>query len=179
MLSMFSYILLSICSSVWVLMTQVVEYFEIQCVFSSPKFLLNMQNLLCCYFTRWPKKSDTSSTTSEFVQSLLSVVWSFVIVFAICEFGERLTMQFVVFSETISQCRWYTYPIEMQRILPILIANTQQPGFIESYGNIECTRDSFKKVSNSHKCRFMVGSVTGTDFHFLFFFAKIKLSFFR
>lgn len=142
-LTMFSYILLSICSSVWVFMSQIVEYFAQSHAFSSSishRLILNFLLLLCF------KKSNSTSTTSELLQPLLSVVWSFAIVFGICEFGERLTGRFDVFDATLWQCNWYSYPIELQRSLPILMANAQQIPFLKSYGNITCTRDSFKMV---------------------------------
>lgn len=80
------------------------------------------------------------------VQPLLSAISSFGIIFGICEFGQQLTIRFISFDEAISQSAWYSFPIEMQRIFLITIANTQQVAFFKSYGNIQCTRESFEMV---------------------------------
>lgn len=91
-------------------------------------------------------KSDDGLPMSMMLQPLLSIVWSFGIIFCICEFGERLTLQFIAFDRQVWQTKWYSMPTELQRMLLVLIANAQQPAFLKSYGNIECTRDSFKMV---------------------------------
>lgn len=75
--------------------------------------------------------------------------WSFVIIFCICEFGEQLTQQFQVFDDALCKFKWYLMPTEMQRMLVIVMSNTQQASFMYGYGNIECTRDSFKQVRST------------------------------
>lgn len=79
---------------------------------------------------------------------MVLILTSFVLMFFICEFGERLSHYFNTFDDAFGQCRWYLFPIEMQRMLVIATINTQQPVIIQSFGNIPCTRDSFKRVWN-------------------------------
>lgn len=101
---------------------------------------------MCLLLSFSQSKSDAGLPMSMMLQPLMSIVWSFGIIFAICEFGERLTMQFIAFDNTIWQSNWYAMPTKLQRMLLVLIANAQQNNFLKSYGSIECTRDSFKMV---------------------------------
>ena len=77
---------------------------------------------------------------------LLQVVWSFVLIFCVCEFGETITSQFRMFNVELCHCNWYLFPIEVQRMLVIFMADVQQPTFIQGYGNTVCIREVFKKV---------------------------------
>lgn len=67
------------------------------------------------------------------------------------ELGEMLMRKFNEFNDAFYQCKWYFFSIEMQKMLLIVIANTQQPIFVQGFGNISCTRDSFKKVADVAK----------------------------
>lgn len=63
-----------------------------------------------------------------------------------CEFGQQLTSQFQAFDDAFCRCKWYSFPIELQQLLVIVMSNTQQLAYMQSYGNIQCTRESFKEV---------------------------------
>lgn len=54
--------------------------------------------------------------------------------------------QFEMFNHELDQCNWYLYPIKMQRMLAIVMVNSQQTVFIRGYGNLACVRDYFKRV---------------------------------
>lgn len=72
----------------------------------------------------------------------------------ICLLGEMVANQFDIFDENFSLCDWYTFPIEIQRMLVIAMTNIQQPVTIRGYANTECTRDALKRVIfiiNIHK----------------------------
>ena len=64
-----------------------------------------------------------------------------------CELCEQISNGFEEVSDTIYQLDWYTYPMEIQRMLPIILNHAQQPVEIVSFGNIVCSRDTFKKVT--------------------------------
>lgn len=83
------------------------------------------------------------------IPPVFSLVWSFAIIFVVCEFGQQLTHQFVLFDEELCQFNWYLLPIELQRMLVIIMANAQQASFMQGYGNIQCTRGSFKQVRDN------------------------------
>lgn len=80
---------------------------------------------------------------------LLLTVWSFMLISIVCESGERVTEQFSKYNDTLNQCNWYLLPVDIQQMLLIFIADVQQPIHIRGYGNIICTRDSFKQVTIS------------------------------
>lgn len=75
----------------------------------------------------------------------------------LCEFGEEVTYQFGQFDVEFGRCEWIKLSIKMQRIYLNFLLDTQQPKNIQSYGGIECTRETFKKVfdeTNVYRCAF-------------------------
>lgn len=66
--------------------------------------------------------------------------------FLICEVGERVNYHFDMFFESYEQCDWYRLPIGFQEMYLIFASDTQQPKKITCYGDIDFTRDTFKKV---------------------------------
>lgn len=73
--------------------------------------------------------------------------WSFILLFLFCEFGEQLTSEFNMFDEALCQSNWYSFPVYVQKLLLILMPNTQEPMLMQSYGNLVCARASFEKVN--------------------------------
>lgn len=63
-----------------------------------------------------------------------------------CYFGDEVTTGFETINESIYQCSWVEFPLDKQKILTILMINSQKSVYIESCMNIRCTRDMFKKV---------------------------------
>lgn len=63
-----------------------------------------------------------------------------------CEFGELVADQFEIFNDAIIQSNWYLAPIQIQKMLIIVMANSQRPTLIRGYGNILCVRETLKKV---------------------------------
>lgn len=74
------------------------------------------------------------------------IFWSFVILFIFCECSQHVTNKFDTFNDELSQCDWYLFTNAMQRMLLIVLVNAQQSIFIHGYGDIQCTRDTFKNV---------------------------------
>lgn len=71
---------------------------------------------------------------------------SFAIIFAFCELGAQVTNQFNTLHEELYQSEWYSLPIEMQRMMVIFMFDAQLSVLLRGYGNISCTRNSFKNV---------------------------------
>lgn len=71
-----------------------------------------------------------------------------------CELGEMVTDQFETFADACVQCKWYLLPIKMQLQYGTFMCGVQQPTYIRGFGNIECARETLKKV-----CMLYVGSV--------------------
>lgn len=94
-----------------------------------------------------PKKMNLNPENLYVVcTSLLILLWGFFAVFFFCECGTILTNRFATFDYELWQCNWHLFPFKMQRILPLVMSNTQHPATLYSYGNFECTRDTFKRV---------------------------------
>lgn len=68
------------------------------------------------------------------------------LVFIICELGQRITDAFEEIGFTIQQSDWYLFPIKIKQMLPMIIANAQKPATIECFGSITCARDTFESV---------------------------------
>lgn len=91
-------------------------------------------------------QSADNSNAAEMIVPLIQLFWSFALILFFCEFGAMVTGEFVAFNERLHQCNWYFFPIEVQRIFLIFMLDAQEPMLICGYGNITCTRDSFKNV---------------------------------
>lgn len=79
---------------------------------------------------------------------LILMFWSFATIFYYAEFGNMVMNKFQTLNDQSTQCRWYRFPRTMQNMFLIYLVDAQQPVFIRGYGNIYCTRDAFKEVSN-------------------------------
>lgn len=64
----------------------------------------------------------------------------------LCELGERMAGQWQAFNDALSQCDWYLFPMEMQRMFVILTVNAQQFKLIQGFGNLPCIRETVKRV---------------------------------
>lgn len=80
------------------------------------------------------------------MQIFLFMFWSFLVDGVYCSCGEMVTAEFQMISNELDQCKWYFLPLKMQQTLLIFIVNAQQSTFIRGYGNIYCTRETFKNV---------------------------------
>lgn len=82
----------------------------------------------------------------ELIFTLILMGAPFSATFCFCEFGQMIGNQFNQFDDTLGQCDWYAFPIEMQQMLVVFLTSSQRPPMICGFGNTECTRDSFKRV---------------------------------
>lgn len=74
------------------------------------------------------------------------IFWSIACIFLFCEFGNMVTIEFEDLNEIIGQLNWYSYPNDVQRMMPIIMIVAQESVIIHGYGNIACVRESFVKV---------------------------------
>lgn len=74
------------------------------------------------------------------------LVWSFVQIFFFCELGERITSRFSNLGHEMCQCDWYTLPIDIQKVFPLIIAGMDTPIKLIGMGSIQCSRVAFKYV---------------------------------
>lgn len=67
--------------------------------------------------------------------------------FLLCEYGQMVSTRFEEVDEKIYQSDWHLFPRQIQRMLPTIINNTQQPVIITGFANVEYTRETFDSVS--------------------------------
>lgn len=91
-------------------------------------------------------KSTNEIDSTVLLGSIFGGFWGAFLVFATCECSERFDSSLSEVTDMIGQLEWYLLPIEAQKMLPILLMYTQKPLTIKFFGNIDCSREQFKKV---------------------------------
>lgn len=69
-------------------------------------------------------------------------------VFVACEIGQRLTDAIYEIVFEFDQLNWYLFPIEIRRMLPTIMMNTQKPIAMGCFGIAVGSRDQFKQVNS-------------------------------
>lgn len=101
---------------------------------------------LLCFFI-YHFKSQFLDDYAIMMAVWLELFWAFAIVFTLCEFGHRIGNTYEEIDYEIGQFAWYSFPVEMWRMLPTLIFGVQQSVGINAFGIISCSREDFKKVN--------------------------------
>lgn len=83
---------------------------------------------------------------------VVEVFYQFGAVFVVCEIGEKLKNIFNQIDKSFGQLKWYSFPINVQHVLPIVIANVQQESTIKCFGSFPCARETFEKVNKIYEC---------------------------
>lgn len=104
-------------------------------------------NIFCV--SNWQTSDEIDSIM--LFESVFCGFWSIILVFSACEFGQRFSNAFDSFDDELGQFDWYLQPIGIQRMLPMIIVNAQQPMLVQCYGNVPCGRETFKKVKQTHE----------------------------
>lgn len=76
----------------------------------------------------------------------IEMAYTFGMIFFFCEMCEQITDGFNGITDEIKKMDWYSYPLEIQRMLPIILIHGQEPVEIVAFGNIQFTRETFKRV---------------------------------
>lgn len=58
-----------------------------------------------------------------------------------------LTNHFDQLNDAMDDCDWTLFPKKIQKVLPIIIQNTQKPIVLRTFEKSSCSRESFKRVS--------------------------------
>lgn len=82
----------------------------------------------------------------QLIAPLVLICWSFISMFWICNFGQSLTNQFHEVSDAICQSDWYSFSPDVKRMVMMIMMTAQQPVILRGFGNVLCTRETFKKV---------------------------------
>lgn len=84
------------------------------------------------------------------IRDVCMMFWSFAAVFFLCHFSENVSTSFEKLNDRLFECDWYLLPNELQRSFFITTIAVQEPIHIRGFGNVLCTRQSFKEVSNAY-----------------------------
>lgn len=83
----------------------------------------------------------------ELIHDSCMMFWSFAAVFSLCHFGDSVSTSFDKLNDTLFECDWYLFPNKLQRSFLTTAIAAQKPISIKGFGNVTCTRHSFKEVS--------------------------------
>ena len=84
--------------------------------------------------------------------TICEMISTLCILFPMCELSGRLSSQFDEIYYLINRFDWYLLPLEIQRILPFVIANAQQSVDFPCFGSFACNRELFKTVRFHEIC---------------------------
>lgn len=76
----------------------------------------------------------------------LYAAYAFGTVFINCELCQRITDSFEQINHRIKAFDWYSYPHEMQKLMPIILLGTQKRVYFKFFGDISNLRVTFRKV---------------------------------
>lgn len=83
----------------------------------------------------------------ELSRSSLTLSSAFTLIFAFCYFGEKVTSAFDELHESINQCHWYLFPLEMKKYLTTILMISGKPVHMRAFASFNCTLHTFKLVS--------------------------------
>lgn len=143
--SIFAWAIMTLCASFLIVQLQLVEYIFLIFVSSHSIRSRNLIKLFALF--HFVQKSNHVLDTIEMSMVMFLQLWSLLQIFIACALGEMIKNQFETFNDELNQCiNWYALPIELQKLLVIVLANAQRETAIRGFGNIFCTRTTFKKV---------------------------------
>lgn len=72
--------------------------------------------------------------------AIVDIIAATLIISISCELGQRGSNAFDEILDEFDGFNWYKFPLETQRLLPMLIAEAQLPVEVEVFGSITCCR---------------------------------------
>lgn len=88
-----------------------------------------------------------ANNSLEIMNLVLIMCLSFVIIYGVCEFGEKMTGAFEEINDAYDRFAWTVFPHDVQTLMPILIMAAQKPIELRVFGSISCGRITFRNVS--------------------------------
>lgn len=67
----------------------------------------------------------------------------------LCFSGDHLTSRLAKIHNAIYSIAWNELPLDIQKLVPLLLNGTQEAHYIRGLMNVECSRESFKRVRSS------------------------------
>lgn len=75
---------------------------------------------------------------------------AFALIFLLCELGQQIIDRSDETYDELLRCNWYTFPLTIQKILPLIMIGAQQSMTMKGFGNIIFTRETLTDVSHSN-----------------------------
>lgn len=141
-MSLFTWSLFAISGAFVIIQVEIVEYPKT----SQSEDLRPLLNLFLNFFhiVHWFQMHH--GNIIPVLLMILCGIFAFTLVFITCELSQRLGNAFDEIDFIVDQFDWYLFPIEMKRLLPLIMSISQQPVSLECFGSIMCTREVFKNV---------------------------------
>lgn len=71
---------------------------------------------------------------------------TFMVIFFVCEFGHRVSDSFEETNNAIGELKWYLFPTDTWKLLPIVVAGAHKPVVFTVFGSVSCSRMDFQTV---------------------------------
>lgn len=92
-------------------------------------------------------QSHTDIDTIILFISIFETFYALGMLFFVCELAQQMSIAFEGINNTFHQINWHLFPIDAQKLLPIILINVQRPVNFNCFGGILCcNRETFKKV---------------------------------
>lgn len=73
--------------------------------------------------------------------------------FLLCYIGENVTTAYLDLNGKIFQISWYMCPLQVQKYIPFMMTHAQKEIYFKSFGSLDCTLDTFKRVRIQINCK--------------------------
>lgn len=87
------------------------------------------------------------------IDPFMKLCWALTILYTFCEAGERIKLAFCEIDDKVNQLKWYSFPTHLWRMLPVIMANTQETVNLKCFGSISCGLIAFEQVKLHAKKR--------------------------
>lgn len=116
-------------------------------------FPLNLSMIIIWKWVLWNAHFVTFQLNHDgnptmLVMLVVEAFYAFGVIFVICELCQRVSDRFNESNDMMEKLDWLSFPIKIQRMLPIVIISSQQSAQFKVFGSTVCCRESFQKVSS-------------------------------
>lgn len=109
--------------------------------------LISIFTIFVSYLMNSKKFQALFTGVIDFIRLFICLMITMNYIFMLCVFGDETTTKFEKMYGSICKCSWYEFPIETQKVLPLVLRTAQQPVHLRGYMNVRCTREFMKAVS--------------------------------
>lgn len=78
--------------------------------------------------------------------AITAIVTLMPFLFLVCYVGEHVTTVYLDLKDSIYNISWFLCPLDLQRYIVPMLMNADKPVYFESFGTLNCTNDTFKRV---------------------------------